>query len=132
MSFEECREEEDILRAITLAQWDIKHKRASSSLFRGPGTSVGRLVISSLDDLIEIFKSRLHKPPKNSLLFAGKINIGTLKSTVRENDPEKTATVIAKPEEDYLAHAEIVERLPRGISKAIAQKLVLTPIEPDE
>lgn len=132
MSFDECNEEEDILRAITLAHWDTKNNRASSSLFKGPETSVGRLLISSFDELIDIFKSRLHKPPKNTLLFAGKINVGILKSTVSESDPEKIATVIAVPLEGYPAHAEIVEKFSKGISKAIAKKLELTPIDADE
>lgn len=129
MSLEECKEEENILRAVTLAHWDTKHNRASSSLFKGPNTSVGRLLISSLEELVDIFKSNLHKPPKNPLIFAGNINIKNLKSTVKEIDAEKTATVVPTPIEGYNAHAEIVESFSRKTSLAISYKLTLYSID---
>lgn len=123
-----CDEEENILRAVTLFQWDKENSRLSSSLFEGPGTSVGRLSISSFDELVDIFKLKLHKPPDNSLEYAGEINIGTLKKIANRKVDPRSVTVIPKPEVDYEAHAEIVEKLPRAICKEINKNLQLSKI----
>jgi len=100
-----CEDHENILRAINEAHWDNKQKRGTSSLFRGPNTSVSRLAILDKDEIIKIFRMELRCP----VLFAGEINIGHLKQIGKNHDKE--ITVEQDPTETNPAHAEIPQKI---------------------
>jgi len=65
MNQTECSSEESIVRAITSAHWDAVKNRYSSDLFKGEGTSVSRLAISTLEELFHIFHLQLDEDCAN-------------------------------------------------------------------
>lgn len=123
----ECLPDENIVRAILSSHWDPKHERFSSDLFRGPGISVSRLVILCLEKLFAIFHNELDKPnlsPPNIVEWAGEINVGLLQKVGLEHKPNPTnITVIPKPTEPNPAHAEIPQKLSKGLAKSIIKAL---------
>lgn len=115
-----CSDQENILRAINLAQWDPNHNRGNSSLFRGANISVSRLAILPLDEILQIFKTELICP----VLFAGEINVGALKDIGKSNSTK--ITVEEDPIPNNLAHAEIPENLTsKKLARDISRALIL-------
>lgn len=130
----QCKEDENIIRAIRSSDWDEKHNRWSSNLFRGPKTSVSRLKILSMEDVFTIFCKDLHKPPVHKVIKGGEINVGQLKRIGLEYEQNgKPKSTIISVEEDPLfnhpvlmdnpAHAEIVNKLTRTLAFNIINAL---------
>lgn len=125
MSQSKCPPEENIVRAITSAHWDAKKNRYSSDLFKGEGTSVSRLAISSLEELFRIFHHQLDKPPNKIVTSAGEINVGQLQSIGRSYTPPTELTVVPRPTPENPAHAEIPQKISRGLAFKIINALVI-------
>lgn len=143
MSRKICPDNEDIVRAIRSSDWDEKHNRWSSNLFKGPNTSVSRLTILPLNSIFKIFFFELHKPPVHKVIKAGEIRIEKLKKLgnnfVVNGKPQiTTITVEADPIigqsgiPDNPAHAEIPQKLPRSLALEIIKQLQFhnPPIRP--
>jgi len=105
--------EEDIVLAICTDKWD--GTRLSPSLFTGENTSVSRLALIPLADHWDIFRKRLEKPPERRLELIGEINVGHLQQIGRTVEP--------KPEGWNPAHAEIPQRITRGLANQIVSVL---------
>ncbi len=127
----ECAASEQIIRAVTTAHYDEVAQRIYSSLFVGPEISVSRLAIRSLAEIFDIFKRDLGQPPKR-VFYAGEINVGVLQQMGREHNQPTVITVEKKPEPNNPAHAEIPQKLPKGLSKKIIRALTLHPAPLDE
>lgn len=125
MSQTECSPEENIVRAITSAHWDAKKNRYSSDLFKGEGISVSRLTISSLEELFRIFHLQLDKPPNRMVTSAGEINVGRLQSIGRNYTPSAELTVVPEPAAENPAHAEIPQKISRGLAFKIIEALII-------
>lgn len=123
----QCSPEENILRAIHTAHWDERRNRWSSSLFKGPGTSVSRLAILSMTELFAIFHRDLDSPPKNRrVVGGGEINIGLLQEVGWGFQDKPTGlTVEEDPLETNPAHAEIPQDISKGLAFAIIRALTL-------
>lgn len=117
-------DQERILRAITTADWDEQHGRIRRSLFvDDAGVSVSRLSVFSLPLICEIFHRDLDKPTK-TVTHAGEITVGAIKAIgTQHQDKPLNIAVVEKPLCDNEAHAEIVTKITRGISKKIVDKL---------
>jgi len=127
---EECNDDENIVRGIFEAEWDQEQNRFSKSIFTGPNASVSRLKVLSLEEIIEVFARDLHRPPNRFLKAAGEINVGLLRSIGANYEPKKTEiTVIQDPLPDNPAHAEIPQKLSKGLSSKITERLTMHPIE---
>jgi hypothetical protein len=85
------------------------------------------LAVLPLAELVRIFQRDLHKPP-NILRGTAEINIGVLQKVGREFVNPTDLTVEEAPLESNPAHAEIAERITRGLSKAINQVVLIRPI----
>lgn len=140
MDFRQCVPTENIIRAIRTSDWDENNNRLSSSLFRGPKTSVSRTIILSLEDLQRIFCKDLHRPPDHRVVQAGEINVGELKKLGKDfkvggKFEERIISVYPDPIKDHKiyadnpAHALIQEKLPRSLCLKINMKLKLVPID---
>ena len=119
----ECSREENIVRAITEAHWDKKNSRVSSSLFTGANTSISRLKISPLNELFLVFDSDF----KSKVLSAGEINVSKLQDIGTNYNPPKEITVEIAPTPTNPAHAEIPQKLSKGLSKKIRNELIIHP-----
>jgi hypothetical protein len=126
----ECADSEQIIRAITTAHYDEVEQRVNSGLFLGPGTSVSRLAVLSLAEIFDIFKRDLGQPPQR-VFYAGEINVGVLQQMGREHNQPTVITVEKKPEPNNPAHAEIPQKIPRGLSKKIIKALKRHPAPQD-
>lgn len=118
-----CPPEEDILRAIRETDWDSKHGRYSSSLFRGPDNSIGRLKVTPIHSLMKIFSARLDRP-RNSVIGAGKLNVGALQKTGLEYKAKPTEIIVTADGKDFEAHGVINPKLSLGLAKKIADDLM--------
>ena len=118
----EVSSEENIVRAIHKAWWDEQENRKSSSIFKGQDISVSRLSVLSLKKLFSIFHEQLDTSPNGTIIGAGEINVGELKKIGTENSIKLTV------EEDKLeenpAHAEIPQKISRGLAKKIIENLL--------
>jgi hypothetical protein len=123
----ECGEDEDVVRAITTAHWDPEEGRISSSLFKGEHISVSRLRILDLPLLMDLFDRELVRPPERSVRGAGEIRVGRLKQIGREFQHPADLTVEQDPTPSNPAHAEIPQRISKGLSRRIVDALVLHP-----
>lgn len=119
----ECSRDENIVRAIRDSDYDKKNDRLSSLLFKGSNKSVSRLIILSLDELFKIFHCNLDKPFISKVVAAGEINVGKLQDIGANFDNPTTITVIIKPLSENPAHAEIPQKISRGLSKKIRDNL---------
>jgi len=125
--------EENIVRAIHRTWWDIKDGRKSSSIFKGENISVSRLAILNLQELFPIFHRGLDTSPSGIIIGAGEINVGHLQKIGREY-VEKPIEIIVEedptkenPEKNIVenpAHAEIPQKISRGLAKKIIKELV--------
>jgi hypothetical protein len=115
--------EEDIVRAICTDKWD--GARAAPSLFTGQNVSVSRLAIIPLSEHWDMFRNHLEKPPERRLERIGEINVGRLQRIGRDYKKSVDLTVEAKPEKWNPAHAEILQRITRGLANQIVNALKL-------
>jgi hypothetical protein len=125
MNRPECGDDEDVVRAITTAHWDPEEGRISSSLFKGEGISVSRLQVLSLAALLDLCDRELVRPPERSVRGAGEIRVRSLKQIGREFQHPTELTVEQDPTPTNPAHAEIPQRISKGLSRRIVDALVL-------
>lgn len=117
---------EDIARAICTDKFDPATGEMSASLFKGTGTSVSRLAICPMEDTWDLFRQRVEKPPERTLERIGIINVGRLAEIGRSFAANPTAiTVEAVPLEGYPSHAEIPQKISRGLAFEIVRNLIL-------
>jgi hypothetical protein len=112
---------EDIVRAICTDKWD--GNRIAPSLFAGASVSVSRLAIIPLSDHWDMFRLRLERPPERRLELIGEINVGSLQKLGREYKHKVELTVEPKAEDWNAAHAEIPQRITRGLASQIVSAL---------
>ncbi len=123
-----CAAEEDVARAICSNYYDAANDLISPSLFEGRDVSVGRLSVSPLQELIGIFRQKVAKPNR-PLGMVGQVNFGVLQELGQEHKDNRERSipveivVVAKPEPAYPAHAEIPQKIPRGLARKIVSKL---------
>lgn len=115
--------EEDIVRAICTDKWD--GERLSPSLFSGEGTSVSRLAVIALAEHWDLFRNYVEQPPERRLELIGEINVGRLHELGRTHTTPIELTVEEKPEDWNPAHAEIPQRITRGLANKILPALKL-------
>lgn len=113
--------EENIVRAICSDKWD--GERLSPSLFVGVGTSVSRLALTPLEDHWDLFRNHVQRPPQRLLELIGEINVGQLTEIGRSQASRIELTVEPKPEDWNRAHAEIPEKITRGLANSIISAL---------
>ncbi len=114
---------EDIVRAVCTDKWD--GERLSPSLFVGAGTSVSRLSLASMEEHWTLFRTHVQKPPERRLELIAEINTGKLQALGLAQSPPVTLTVEPKPEDWNPAHAEIPQRITRGLANKILPGLKL-------
>lgn len=115
--------QEDIVRAICTEAFD--NERLSPSLFKGENTSVSRLALIPLEEHWEMFRKHVAKPPQRMLLMIGEINVGRLQELGKTHDPPNALTVEPRPEGWNPAHAEIPQKITRGLANRINVALKL-------
>jgi hypothetical protein len=108
---------EDIVRAVCTDKWD--GERLAPSLFVGERISVSRLAVVSLRDHWDLFRQYVEKPPERKLELIAEINVGRLQELGRNHNPSIELTVEPRPESWNLAHAEIPQRITRGLANRI-------------
>jgi hypothetical protein len=114
---------EDIVRAVCTDKWD--GERLSPSLFVGENISVSRLTITPLADHWDLFREHVEQPPERRLELIAQINVGRLQQIGRSYQHPIELTVEPKPEDWNLAHAEISQRITRGLANQILPELAL-------
>jgi hypothetical protein len=114
---------EDIVRAVCTDKWD--GLRLSPSLFVGQNISVSRLAITSLAEHWDLFRQYVQKPPERLLELIAEINVGLLQEIGRAQNPEVALTVEPKAVDWNPAHAEIPQRITRGLANRILPELKL-------
>ncbi|MDQ3635693.1 MAG: hypothetical protein M3405_14465 [Acidobacteriota bacterium] len=119
----EVSSEEDIVRAIHKAWWDEKENRKNSSIFKGQNISVNRLSILSIDRIFEILHQQLDSSPNGIIIGCGEINVGKLKSIGEKFQNPTEIIVVEDSLPDNPAHAEIPQKITRGLAKAIIKEL---------
>ena len=125
MSRPECSSCENIARAIRNSSWDPAKNRWSSSLFKGTNVSVSRLAVLPIADLLKIFHDDLDRPPASKVIAAGEINIGTLQQIGKSQNHPTVLTVEEDPLPSNPAHAEIPQKISRGLARKIIDVLIL-------
>jgi hypothetical protein len=113
--------DEDIVRAIFTDKWD--GRRIAPSLFKGPNVSVSRLAVLPLADHWDMFRRYLEKPPERRLELIGEINVGKLQELGCEYPRPIELTVEPRPEEWNPGHAEIPQKISRGLASKIVDAL---------
>jgi len=115
---------EDIAKAICSDKFDPATGEISASLFKGAGSSVSRLSVCALEETWDLFRQRVEKPPERTLERIGAINVGRLGEVGRTYPDNPTElTVEAVPLEGYPSHAEIPQKISRGLSNEIIKNL---------
>lgn len=115
--------DENIVRAVCSDKWD--GERLSPSLFVGSGISVSRLAITSLEEHWDMFRKHVEKPPERTLERIAEINVGELQEVGRSHASKTELTVEPSPFDWNPAHAEIPQKISRGLANAILPKLKL-------
>ena len=114
---------EDIVRAVCTNKWD--GERLSPSIFVGENISVSRLAVVPLADHWELFRQYVQKPPERWLELIAEINVGRLQNIGRSQNPAVPLTVEPKPVDWNPAHAEIPQKITRGLASKILPELTL-------
>ena len=114
---------EDIVRAVCTDKWD--GERLSPSLFVGENISVSRLALIPLADHWDLFRQYVQQPPERRLELIAEINVGRLQDIGRAQNPAVALTVEPKPEDWNPAHAEIPQKITRGLANKILPELKL-------
>ena len=103
--------EEQVVMALITPFYDAEHNRVSKSAFEKPDTSVSRLSVSKLEDIISVFRRDLDRPHRLVEGY-GLINVEAIRCAgkdVDDLDLDVTADPIECPVESInKAHAEIV------------------------
>ncbi len=119
---EQITENETLLRAITTGLYDDKNNRPSSAAFTGEEVSLSRPSITPIEDLEPYFRRTLAKPEKDPPLeylgYASMENFA-LQELGRKVDQIEALSVWADPLSDNLAHAVILGKISRGLSKKV-------------
>jgi hypothetical protein len=118
-----CSREEDVVRAISDAHWDSEQKRYNSYLFSGTSVSMARLVVFGLETLFEIFHRDLDRPFKSKVISVGEINVGKLQEIGNIHTKPISLSVKITPRIFNPAHAEIPEKISRGLALKIIERL---------
>src|SRR5437773_11351566 len=113
--------EEDIVRAIFTDKWD--GERIAPSLFTGANVSVSRLAVIPLFEHWDMFRTHLEKPPERRLELIGEINVGDLQMIGRSHSTPIELTIEPRPEDWNVAHAEIPQKITRGLATKIVNSL---------
>lgn len=121
-------DEEDIARAICSDKFDSSTGRISTSLFKGPNTSVSRLTVLPLTGQWHRLASTVQRLPGLRLERIGVIKVGDLRAlgrthTANGNPHPVDITVVEKREPWNDAHAEVEPKLSDGLCKRINQAL---------
>ncbi len=116
--------EENIVRAIHSAWWDSEANRKHSSIFKGENISVSRLSILGLDELFRIFHKQLDSSPNGVIVGAGEIKVRRIKEIGKEHENPINLTVEEYPLDYNLAHAEIPQKISRGLANRIIKELL--------
>lgn len=119
----EVSSEENVVRAVHKAWWDEKENRKSSAIFKGQNISVSRLSNLSLDKLFEILHKQLDSSPNGIIIGLGEINVGELKEIGKKFVSPVKITVEEVPLPENPAHAEIAQKISRGLAKTIIKEL---------
>lgn len=114
---------EDIVRAVCTDKWD--GERLSPSLFVGENLSVSRLAVVPLPDHWELFRQYVQKPPERRLELIAEINVGRLQNIGLSQILPVALTVEPKPLDWNPAHAEIPQKITRGLANKILPELTL-------
>jgi hypothetical protein len=128
-------DEEDIARAICSDKYDPVTGRISTSLFKGPNTSVSRLAVIPLAGQWRKLAETVQKLPGRRLEKIGVIGVGALRkigADYRTNDKPTPVRihVIADPVPTNPAHALVTEKLSDGLSNAINRALTQHALPP--
>lgn len=111
-------------------KWD--GQRLSPSLFVSDGVSgtcpdggvsVSRLALLPLEDHWDLFRRYVQKPPQRLLAMIVQINVGALQHIGHTYSPPVELTVEPKPKGWNPAHAEIPQRITRGLANKILPAL---------
>jgi hypothetical protein len=113
--------DEDIVRAILTDKWD--GTRMAPSLFTGNNVSVSRIALIPLSEHWDMFRRHLEKPPERRLELIGEINVGKLQKLGRDYERPIELTVEPKAKEWNPAHAEIPQKISRGLANKIINAL---------
>jgi hypothetical protein len=129
MEHSPCEDHEDIVKGLVSETYDSEAQLLSPSLFKGKGSSYSRLCVYSIEKIINIFLSQLHKPPQKFLKGYAILNVGRIRSVAREyKNPETKLTVelevIPVPVPDNDAHAETHPKVPATLAIKIAEQCV--------
>lgn len=109
--------EERVVRAILETHYDKATDRYSSDLFSDENISLSRLSVKPYDEIVEIFIYELDKP-KRSVVASGEISVDELQQIgIGHTDKPTNITVIPKPERLNTAHAEIPQKISKGLAK---------------
>lgn len=120
----EVSPEENILRAIHSAWWDVQTDRKYSSIFKGENISVSRLSVLSLSELFSIFRADLDTSPNGAIVGAGEINVGRLREIARNHTVQLDLRVEKAPLPENSAHAEIPQKISKGLANTIIRELL--------
>ncbi len=112
---------ENIVRAVCPDKWD--GQRLSPSLFAGEHLSVSRLAVLLLEAHWDLFHRHVARPPERRLEMVVEINVGRLQDLGRTHPQPVKLTVEPKPEPWNPAHAEIPQRISRGLANRILPAL---------
>ncbi|MFN0139365.1 MAG: hypothetical protein ACKVQW_04670 [Pyrinomonadaceae bacterium] len=123
MARPEVSHHENIVRAIHSAWWDIHANRGFSSVFKGQNNSVSRLSILNLTQLFEIFHTELDSSPNGQIVGAGEINVGRLIEIGQQHIKPIELTVEEAPLPENRAHAEIPQKISKGLANSIIREL---------
>ena len=115
--------EENIVRAIHEAWWDTETGRKSSQIFKGQNISVSRLSILSLDELFSVFHKELDTSPNGRIVGGGEINVGVLILIGQNYSSPQVLSVEEDPLPSNPAHAEIPQKISRGLANEIIKNL---------
>jgi hypothetical protein len=122
MARPECDRSENVVRAVSKGHWDEGRGRIQSSLFEGAGLSVSRLEVLGLTELLAIFRTQLGPPPQPGFA-ALEINVGDLQDIALGYGNPVHVTVEVDPLPENPAHAEIPQKITRGLAKKILQQI---------
>ncbi len=86
---------------------------------------MSRLAITTLAEHWDLFRQYVQKPPERRLELIAEINVGHLPEIGRAQNPAVALTVEPKPLDWNPAHAEIPERITRGLANKILPELTL-------
>ena len=109
------------MRAVCSDKWD--GERLSPSVFVGEGLSVSRLALIPLSEHWSMFRDHVEDPPERRLEMITEINVGRLHEIGQTYATPTEITVEPKPDDWNPAHAEITQRLTRGLANAILPHL---------